>query len=425
MKNSFVLKGHIIWSDEPAHVHFVPHGHLVCESGLCAGVFADLPQKYEGLPLTDYGGRLIIPGLYDLHMHAPQLAYSGMGMDLELIDWLNAYAYPEEAKYADSAYAKRAYTVFVNALRRSFTARFCCFATVHAKATLLLAELLEASGLRGYVGKLSMDRNAPLDLCELPISCAAKDCGEWIAEMQRRFTHIKPIVTPRFIPSCSDGLMEQLSGLMRRFGVPVQSHLSENHDEIAWVRELSPGVKNYASAYDRFGMLGKNAVMAHVVYPEAEEIALLRERGTMVAHCPASNCNLRSGIAPVRKLLSAGVRVGLGSDVAGGESLDMLRAAADAIQASKLYWRLVDQSDSALTFPEAFHMATKGGGAFFGKAGSFEEGYMLDALVLDDKTLRTTRDLTLPQRLERALYRSGDLRLVQKFVDGAALFGNP
>ena len=107
--------------------------------------------------------------------------------------------------------------------------------------------------------------------------------------------------------------------------------------------------------------------------------------------------------------------------MAGGESLDMLRAAADAIQVSKLYWRLVDQSAPALTFPEAFYMATKGGGAFFGKAGSFEEGYTLDALVLDDKPLRTTRDLALPQRLERALYRSGDLKLVQKYVDGEPL----
>ena len=424
MKRNFVLKGHIIWCDDPTHVHFVPHGYLVCENGLCAGVFTELPQRFESLPLTDYGGRLVIPAAYDLHLHAPQLAYSGMGMDLELIDWLSAYAYPEEAKYANLAYAKRSYTVFTNALRRSFTARFCCFATVHAPATLLLAELLEASGLRGYVGKLSMDRNAPADLCELPVGCAAKECGEWIAQMQRRFTHIQPIVTPRFIPSCTDELMNRLSGLMARYGVPVQSHLSENRDEIAWVKRLSPATKNYAGAYDRFGMLGKNAVMAHVVYPEAEEIALLRERGTMVAHCPASNVNLRSGIAPVRKLLSAGVRVGLGSDVAGGESLDMLRAAADAVQVSKLYWRLVDQADSALTFPEAFYMATKGGGAFFGKAGSFEEGYMLDALVLDDKALRTTRDLTLPQRLERALYRSGDLRLVQKFVDGVSLFGD-
>jgi guanine deaminase len=416
MKKNFVLKGHIIWCDDPTHVHFVPHGYLVCENGLCAGVFTELPQRYQSFPLTDYGGRLVIPAAYDLHLHAPQLAYSGMGMDLELIDWLNAYAYPEEAKYADLAYARRAYTTFTNALRRSFTARFCCFATLHAPATLLLAELLEASGLRGYVGKLSMDRNAPQDLCELSAGNAARDCETWIAEMQKRFTHIKPIVTPRFIPSCTDGLMLQLSELMKRYGVPVQSHLSENRNEIAWVKQLSPDSRHYAGAYDRFGMLGENAVMAHAVYPEDEEIALLKERRTMVAHCPASNVNLRSGIAPIRKLLTAGVRVGLGSDVAGGESIDMLRAAADAIQVSKLYWRLVDQADPALTFPEAFYMATKGGGEFFGPVGSFDRGWDFDALVITGYD-----ELPITSRLEKFLYCGGPEQIAARYVAGESM----
>lgn len=421
MNRNFVLKGHIVWCESPTDVRFVPHGYLVCENGLCAGVFSALPERYSALPLTDYGGRLVIPAAYDLHLHAPQYAYRGIGMDLELIDWLNACAYPEEAKFADPAYARHAYGMFADALRHSFTARFCCFATLHAPATLLLAELLEASGLRGYIGKLSMDRNAPADLCELSCGKAAKDCEAWITAMQSRFTHVKPMITPRFIPSCTDGLMRWLSVLMKTYRLPVQSHLSENHEEIAWVKKLCPDCRHYAGAYDRYGMLSENAVMAHVVYPEEEEIALLRERRVMVAHCPASNVNLRSGIAPVRKLLTASVRVGLGSDVAGGQNVDMLRAAADAIQMSKLYWRLVDQGAAALSFSEALYMATKGGGSFFGKAGSFEPGYMLDALVLDDAALRTACDLTLPQRLERALYLSGELKLVQKYVDGVAL----
>ena len=418
MNESFVLKGHMIWCDTPTQLHFVRHGYLVCEEGLCAGVFTELPAAYQSLPLTDYGGRLVVPAMYDLHLHAPQFAYRGIGMDLELIDWLNAYAYPEEVKYEDLAYARRAYAKFAGALRRSFTARFCCFATLHTPATLLLAELLEECGLRGYVGKLSMDRNAPSDLCELSAGKAAQDCEAWILAMRERFAHIKPIITPRFIPSCTDALLLRLKTLIATYRVPVQSHLSENQEEIAWVRRLCPDCRHYADAYDRYGMLSETAVMAHMVYPEDDEIDLLQKRRTMVAHCPASNANLRSGIAPVRRLLSAGVRVGLGTDVAGGESIDMLRAAADAIQASKLYWRMVDQTQPALTFAEAFYMATKGGGSFFGKAGSFEKGYLFDALVLDDQDLRTACDLTLPQRLERAVYLSGELKLVQKFVDG-------
>ncbi len=420
MKANFVLKGHIVWSDTPERIQTIPHGYLVCENGLCAGVFREIPERFKHLKFLDYTGRLVLPALYDLHLHAPQFAYRGLGMDMELIDWLYTYAFPEEAKYTDLEYASRAYAAFTQALKQSFTARFCCFATLHAPATLLLAEYLEASGLQGYVGKLSMDRNAPKDLCEVSADQAAADTEAWIVAMQERFTKIKPMITPRFVPSCTDALMARLQGLKDQYNVPVQSHLSETRDEINWVKELSPDVEHYAGAYDRYGMLS-NAVMAHVVYPEDAEIELLRQRCTMVAHCPSSNANLRSGIAPVRRLLSAGVRMGLGSDVAGGESIDMLRIVTNAVQFSKLYWRIVEPNEPVLTFPEVFYMATKGGGSFFGKCGSFEEGYMLDALVLDDTKLRTTVDLTVPQRLERALYLSGDLRLVQKFVDGQAV----
>ncbi|MFH1880266.1 MAG: guanine deaminase, partial [Bacillota bacterium] len=129
MKKSFVVKGHIVWCDSPKHLNALHHGYLVCENGLCAGAYPELPEQFHHLPLIDYGGRLVTPGVYDLHLHAPQMAYRGMGMDLELIDWLNAYAYPEEAKYADLDYAGRAYALFADALKRSFTARFCCFAT--------------------------------------------------------------------------------------------------------------------------------------------------------------------------------------------------------------------------------------------------------------------------------------------------------
>ena len=417
MNNSFVLKGHIVWCDTPDHIETLPHGYLVCEDGVCTGAFKEIPERFQSLPFKDYSGRLVLPALYDLHLHAPQFAYRGLGMDLELIDWPKAYAFPEEAKYADLEYAGRAYAAFTDALKHSFTARFCCFATLHTPATLLLAEYLEASGLQGYVGKLNMDRNAPSNLCELSADRAAEDTEAWIRAMRERFTCVKPIITPRFVPSCTDALMGRLQTLMEKYNVPAQSHLSETRDEIAWVKRLSPETKSYADAYDRFGML-ENAVMAHVVYPEDSEIELLKQRGTVVAHCPSSNANLRSGIAPVRRLLSAGVRMGLGSDVAGGESIDMLRIVTNAVQFSKLYWRMVEPKEPALTFPEVFYMATKGGGSFFGKCGSFEEGYMFDALVLDDTRLRTTVDLTVPQRLERALYLSGDLKLVQKFVDG-------
>lgn len=417
----FILRGDLCYSDGPERLTTLAGGYAVCLGGVCQGVFETLPERFAGLPLIDEGGRLVLPGFCDLHLHAPQFAYRGLGMDLELIEWLSSRAYPEESKYADLQYASVAYGMFVDALRRSATTRFCCFATLHAPATLLLMELLQASGLRGYVGKVSMDRFAPADLCEPGAEEAIRGCEAWLLEAQERFTHVRPILTPRFIPSCSDALLRGLGRLMRRYELPLQSHISENRAEIRWVQQLCPDADGYADAYDRLGMLTPRTVMAHAVYPEDSEIGLLAERGVTVAHCPASNMNIRSGIAPVRRLLRAGVRVGLGTDVAGGQTIDMLRAVTDAVQVSKLRWRLIDQRERALTLAEAFYLGTAGGGAFFGKVGTFIPGYEFDAIVLDDTGLPHPQALSVGERLERALYLPGDCRIVRKYAAGDAI----
>ena len=150
-----------------------------------------------------------------------------------------------------------------------------------------------------------------------------------------------------------------------------------------------------------------------------QKVKRIRDNGVWIAHCPSSNMNIRSGLAPVRRYLEAGIHVGLGTDVAGGTCESMFRAVTDAIQVSKMYWRLVDSKAKALTFPEAFRMATKGGGSFFGKVGSFEDGYEFDAVVLDDSSERTARPLTVADRLERAFYLELDRTgIVRKFVRG-------
>ena len=147
MKNqNFILKGNIIYSKDKTELTVKENAYLVCEDGVCAGTFEALPEKYEVLPLKDYGDCLIIPGMTDLHVHAPQYSYRGLGMDMELIDWLNAHAFPEESKFTDLEYAKRAYSIFVNDLVKSTTTRACIFGTLHKEATLLLMELLEESG---------------------------------------------------------------------------------------------------------------------------------------------------------------------------------------------------------------------------------------------------------------------------------------
>lgn len=423
MTNSFVLKGDILWSRTPQDMTICENQYVVCEDGVCAGVFPTLPEHFASLPVHDYTGKLIIPGLVDLHAHAPQYAFRSLGMDLELLDWLDTQTFPQEARYADPDYARRAYTLFVDDLRRSSTTRAVLFGTLHADATLTLMGLLEDSGLITRVGKVNMDRNSPDCLREESAAASLAATRQWL-DGCRDFTRSRPILTPRFIPSCSDALMEGLRDLQRETGLPVQSHLSENQGEIAWVSELCPDSTGYGGAYDRFGLFGGDGcptIMAHCVWSDEAERARMKQNGVFVAHCPQSNVNLSSGIAPVRAFLNEGLSVGLGSDIAGGVHLSMLRAIADTIQVSKLRWRLQDASLAPITLPEAFYLATRGGGAFFGKVGAFESGFEFDALVLDDAMLPCPFDLSPLERLTRVVYLADDRAVTHKYVSGRKL----
>ena len=425
MQKNFVVKGNIIYSKNPSDLAIHENAFLVCAEGLTVGIFPELPEEYASFPLYDYGKCLIIPGLVDLHVHAPQYTYRGLGMDKELLDWLQTYAFPEESRYEDPDYAERAYRIFVEKMRTNATTRACIFATAHVPATLLLMEMLEKSGLITYVGKVSMDRNAPAPLCEESPVVAAAAVEKWLKTSLKKYKNTKPMLTPRFIPSCTDELLTFLGRFQKKYHVPVQSHLSENLSEIAWVRELCPYSSDYGEAYEHFGLFGGNAptVMAHGVWPGKREFARIKERGVYIAHCPQSNTNIASGIAPVRQYLDAGIHIGLGSDVAGGSSDSIFRAMVDAIQVSKLRWRLITQDDAPITLDEAFYMATAGGGEFFGKVGKFEEGYEFDAVVLDDENLPTPREFSTHERLERIVYLGDDRNIAVKFVAGRKLFG--
>lgn len=422
--NTYLLKGNLCYSEGPDRLRLVPDAYLLCMEGRCAGIFQTLPERYAALPVEDFSGRLLIPGMTDLHLHAPQFSFRGLGMDMELLDWLNTHTFPEEARYADLEYARLAYSQFTACLRRGATTRAAVFATVHRPATELLMQLLEDSGLITYVGKVNMDRNSPDSLREPDAAASLAETERWLADLEGHFTRTFPILTPRFIPSCSDELLAGLGKLSQRYGLPVQSHLSENLGEIAWVQELCPDAEFYADAYDRFGLLGREqpCIMAHCVHSCDRELERMRNNGVYVAHSPLSNTNLSSGVAPVSRYLKAGLHVGLASDVAGGETENLFRVLAGAIQASKLRWRLLDQSVAPLTVEQAFYMATLGGGSFFGQVGSFAEGYALDALVLDDSALVHPQELDLRARLERLLYLGDERQIIAKYVDGVRLF---
>lgn len=424
-KRTFILKGNIIYSDTKTSLSVTEQGYLICCGGISQGVYLTIPENYQNLPVIDCRDHLIIPGMTDLHIHAPQYPFRAIGMDLELLEWLETHTFPEESLYTDTEYARKAYRIFAEDLAAGPTTRAVVFGTVHTPATDILMETLEASGLKTYVGKVNMDQNCTEKLRERDASASLRATAQWLEDTAEKYRNTKPILTPRFAPTCSEALLKGLGELQREYGLPVQSHLSENLAEIAWVKELFPWSSFYGNVYEHFGLFGGEAktVMAHCVHSSEEEIQKMKTNGVYVAHCPQSNTNLASGIAPIRRYLQEGIPAGLGTDMAGGATISMFRCIADAIGMSKLYWRLMDQEKKPLTIEEAFYLATAGGGSFFGKAGSFAPGYEVDALILDDSGIRTTKSLGAKERLERYLYLAEEGgKLAGKYVAGVKIF---
>ncbi len=410
---AFSIHGDIVWTETKDSFRSIENGYLNIKDGKIESVSSENP----GYETIETDGALVIPGLSDLHLHAPQYAFMGLYMDEELLDWLNNHTFPEEGKYGNMEYAEKAYSAFADALRTSPTTRVSVFGTIHTDTVLLLMKKLENAGLSGFAGKVNMDRNSPDYLTE-DTSVSVKETERFINECNS-FAEIKPIITPRFVPSCSDGLMEALSSIRKKYNLPVQSHLDENLSEIDWVKELCPWSRNYADVYRHFGMLGEESIMAHSVWLDSAEIDLLASTGTYIAHSPSSNMNLSSGIAPIRRYLEAGCNIGLATDVAGGSTISMFRIIEDAVGVSKLRWRFDEKSGSPLKFSEAFYLASKGGGSFFGKTGSFEKGYDADVVVLDDTESTVLRpELSAEKRLEYYAYRHADKPVKAKFLKG-------
>lgn len=425
MEKNFVLRGGIAFSEDKRRITTYYRGYVVCVDGICKGAFTDLPEKYKGLQLYDYGEKLIIPGMTDLHVHAPQYTFRGIGMDAELLEWLSTYTFPEEAKYADIEYAKKAYQYFAEDLRRCFTTRAVVFGTLHNEATIELMNQLESTGVISYVGKVNMDRNGGEKLQEASAEESIKATLEWLEAIEGKYVNTNPILTPRFIPSCSDELMVGIGELSREKDLRIQSHLSENHSEIAWVKELVPDSTCYANAYEMFDTMGtpeRPTIMAHCVHSDDKEMEILKSHGAYIAHCADSNMNLTSGIAPIRKFLDADINVGLGTDVAAGSSMNMLKTMLITLQASKMYYRLVDTDYKPLTYEEVFYMATMGGGKYFGNVGTFLDGYDFDAVVIDDSKMFSMRDMSIRERIERMCYNDADAIIKDKFVKGKRVY---
>lgn len=418
-----IYRANIIHTPTPNAFEICPKAYIcVGDDGCVEGIYEQLPSCYAAAHVTDFGDHLLIPAFCDMHVHAPQYRNMGVAMDEELLQWLNKYTFPEEIRFAEMEHAQRMYSRFVHELWMQGTMRSAVFATSHIPATLVLADMFLQSGMGAYIGLVGMNRN-----CPQPLIC---DTEQHLAGLQTLIQYLhdrqkdeinplcKPIVTPRFIPSCTPDMLEQLGRMAQQYSLPVQSHLSENMAEIEWVKELEPDAPTYAHAYHKYGLFGQTpTLMAHCCYTDGEEKELMRQSNVIAVHCPTSNSNLASGIAPIKQLLQANIPVALGTDVSGGNNLSVLRTIQYAIQLSKLQYAQYKRTVPFISLSEAFYMATKAGGSFFGNVGAFLKGYEFDALVVNDQYLNHD-NYSLLHRIERYVYLGDDRDIVVRFCRG-------
>ena len=388
-------------------------------------------------------GQVLIPGLIDLHVHAPQWPQLGKHLDLPLEQWLQRYTFPLEARYADVDFAAAVYPVLVDALLAEGTTTAVYYATIHVEASVLLAQTCLTKGQRALVGRVAMDHPA--------------ECPDWYRDASaergiadtRRFIEavqalpgadtglVRPAITPRFIPACTDALLEGLGALAAETGCHVQTHVSESDWEHDHVLERC-GVSD-AAALEARGLLTRRSVLAHGVFLGASDLDLLATRGAGLAHCPLSNVYFSDAVLPVRKVFDHRVNVGLGSDISGGANASMLNSARQAVIASRMLECGVDaelsrrarrRDRARITAAEAFWLATAGGGIVLDAAiGLFKPGYAFDALAIDPSPSAGVGDLHMesgdtPQQLvEKLIYLGGRANIASVWVAGRRVSG--
>ena len=296
-----VYKARVLFTKEKDQFEVFENGYIAVENGKVTGVSTNLSElDCQNAEIIDFGDKLLIPAMNDMHVHAPQVHNQGVAMDLELLPWLQNYTFPEESKYADVEYAERMYRRFLHTQWLFGTMRSVVFGTVHTESTRVLMKLYQEAGMGALVGKVAMNRNCPDALCE-DVKAAVEGNERLIAEFSDVDGLVRPIITPRFVPSCTPELLTARGELAKQYQLPVQSHLSENTSEIAWVAELEKESTSYGDAYNRYGLFGQTpTIMAHCVWTNGSELELMKHNRVMVAHCPTSNFNLSSGLAPVR-----------------------------------------------------------------------------------------------------------------------------
>lgn len=373
--------------------------------------------------------QFLIPGFIDTHIHAPQYVFTGTGYDLPLLQWLGKYTFPAESKFGSPEFAEHAYRKVVARLLKNGTTTASYFATIHYEATQILCNVVAEFGQRGYIGKVSMDQNSP-DYYIETTKQAIEDAERFVKHvLELQNPMITPVVTPRFVISCTSELMKQLGHVSEKYNVPIQTHINETKNEIILVKNSFPD-DSYTAVYDKHNLLNSKTYMAHCCHSSEEELHLMLERSSAVAHCPTSNFNIRSGIADIRGMLDKKIKVGLGTDVSGGESPSMLVAIRDCVKASNVLSLGRSKEYQPLSLKDAFFLATLGGSQVLGldgKIGNFEVGKDFDALLIDAEAQNSPFDCFEADDTEDVVQKFlmlGDDRNIQKvFVAGRLVSG--
>ena len=358
--------------DTPA-VRFDADCWLLIEDGRISGRQADAPDA--SWIRHDHRGRLVMPGFIDTHVHSPQLDLIA-SYGTELLDWLNTYTFPAEAAHANRDAAQAGARLFVDCLLAHGTTAAVVFPTVHKTSVDALFEAARQRNMRVISGKVLMDRHAPRNLSD-DVDSARADCLELI-ERWHGCGRLAYAVTPRFAPTSSDAQLAMTGELLAAHpGLYMQTHVAENRAEVKWVAELFPGARSYLDVYHRFGLLNERSVLAHGIWLDDADRALLAECGAQIAHSPSSNLFLGSGLLDWRALEAAGANVSIATDVGGGTSLSMLRTLAEAYKVQALQGR-------KLTAWKALHAATRGAAQALRlphEIGSLEAGASADIAV--------------------------------------------
>jgi guanine deaminase len=422
------LRATLAHAPAPDRVEILPDALLtVDDTGAIAAVapVTDAALAEAGPVVTLPDDCLLVPGFVDLHIHAPQHPQLGLALDRPLEEWLHAYTFPLEARFADLAFARRAYGRLVADLLSNGTTTAVMFATLHVEATVLLAELALAAGLRALVGKVAMDcpQGCPEHYRDASPEAAVEGTAavlDRIRALPGNAGLVEGVVTPRFIPACTDAALEGLGALAAERGARIQTHCAESDWAAGHV--LGRTGLSDAAALDRYGLVTPRAVLAHAPFLSGADMELIAARRAVIAHCPLSNAYFAGAVFPLRAAMQKGLRVGLGTDISGGPAASMLAAARMAVAASRMLETGTDPAlppdrrgrpGSAIDWRCAFHLATAGGAAALDlPVGLFAPGRRLDALVLHAPPAEPFD--SPEQRLARALHMAGreDIRAV-------------